>query len=339
MSKSVNQKLKLLFLIRILEEKTDDEHGITLTEIISQLSLYGITAERKSIYSDIQLLNNAGYEILSSRTGKSHDYRLVGGRNYQLAEVKLMVDAIQSTRFITHKKTAELIKKLEKEVSVNQAKELQRSVYIEKRSKSDNETIYYCIDKIHRAIQNRKQISFNYYEWIVTNTVPYTAISQPKKDGKLYILSPWCMVWDDEKYYLIAYDSEAEKIKHYRVDKIKNVEILDDDCCGEDAFKDFELSTYVKRTFGMFGAKTAQEVKFIIPDYLISPVIDKFGTDYILKRIDDNKCEITVQVHISPQFYGWLFGLGEDVVLTSPEHIVKDFRKMVKRIGKNYKKS
>lgn len=339
MSKSVNQKLKLLYLIKILEEKTDDEYGITLAEIIAQLNQYGISAERKSLYSDFELLNSAGYEIISGRTSRGHEYKLIGGRKYQLAEVKLMVDAIQSTRFITHKKTAQLIKKLEKEVSVNQAKELQRSVYIEKRSKSDNETIYYSIDKIHRAIQDKKQISFNYYEWVVTKSAPYKAEIRPKKDGRRYILSPWCMLWDDEKYYLIAYDSDAERIKHYRVDKIKDVQIIDEDCHGEKAFEGFDLSTYVKRTFGMFGADTVQEVQFSIPDHLIGPVIDKFGKDYTLKRIGKNKYLITVKVYVSQQFFGWFFGLGDEVTLVSPDSVVQEFKDTVKRIGKNYKKS
>lgn len=337
MPKSENQKLKLLYLQKILFEKTDDEHGITIAEIIKELEKYDITAERKSIYSDINLLNQFGFEVVCIKIGKQFEYKLVSGRKYQLPEVKLMVDAVQSTRFITKKKTGELIKKLEKEVSIHQAKELQRTVFIEKRSKAENESIYICIDKIYRAIQDKKCITFNYYEWAVTYGSLQKVTERPKRDGKLYEVSPWCMIWNDEKYYLVAYDSKQEKIKHFRVDKIRNVSILEKNRDGVEQFNNFDVSTYVKQTFGMFGGDCLEEVTLRIDNKLIGVIIDRFGDDYQIVRADDARSDVVVNVYASQQFFGWLFGLGEGVTLISPENVVKQYKKSLKKISKYYK--
>lgn len=337
MSKLGNQKLKLLYLLEIFKEKTDEEHGLTLAQIKTELDKYGVTSERKSLYSDIELLCRFGYDIVGNKKGRCFEYKLVSGRDYQLAEVKLMVDAIQSTRFITHKKSAELIKKLEKEVSVYEAKELQRTVFIEKRSKTDNESIYISIDQIYRAIQSKKQITFNYYEWTVSYGGLSKVTERPRKNGELYRVSPWCMLWNDEKYYLVAYDAHSEKIKHYRVDKIKNVNVIDEKREGEKAFKGFDLPIYVKRNFGMFGGDELQEVTIRISNKLIGVVIDQFGNDYQIIPYDDDYSDVTITVYVTQQFFGWLFGLGEEVGIIYPEDVVKQYRKAAKRIAKMHK--
>lgn len=337
MSRSGNQKLKLLYLLRIFKEKTDEEHGLTLAQIIKELDKYGVTTERKSLYSDIELLSRFGYDIVGNKKGRCFEYKLISGRNYQLAEVKLMVDAIQSTRFITRKKSAELIKKLEKEVSMYEAKELQRTVFIEKRSKTDNESIYISIDQIYRAIQSQKQITFNYYEWSVSYSGLNKVTERPRKNGELYRVSPWCMLWNDEKYYLVAYDSHSNKIKHYRVDRIKNVNVVEDKIEGEGVFKGFDIPTYVKRNFGMFGSEELQEVTIRIANKLIGVIIDRFGNDYQIIHYDDNYSNVTITVYVTQQFFGWLFGLGEEVTVISPQSIVKQYRKSAKKIAKMHK--
>ena len=337
MAKSENQKLKLLYLQKIIFENTDEEHGLTLQEIITELERYDIQAERKSLYSDIELLGRYGFEITRAKNGKRVEYKLTSGRKYQLAEVKLMVDAVQSTRFITKGKTNELIKKLEKEVSVHEAKQLQRTVFIEKRSKTYNESIYISIDTIYRAIQSKKQISFNYYEWYVSYGSIEKVFLRPKKDGKPYQVSPWYMIWDDEKYYLIAYDHIQSKIKHFRVDKIKNVEILSVPQKGTRAFKRFDVSTYVKQTFGMFGGDTPQEVTMRIDNRLIGVIKDRFGEDFVVMRADEARSDIVVSVYPSQQFFGWVFGLGNQVTIISPPNVVENYKKTLKKISKNYK--
>jgi len=304
MARSENQKLKLLYLQKILLEKTDDEHGLSISEIIKELENYDITAERKSLYDDIASLNKFGLEVAKQKTGNRHEYKVLSGRHYQLAEVKLMVDAIQSTRFITKKKTDELIKKLEKEVSINEAKELRRTVFIEKRSKTENESIYISIDQIYRAIQKKRQITFYYYQWVVEFNGYKKVYERPKKNGALYTVSPWCMLWDDEKYYLVAYDSAKKCIKHFRVDKIKSVKILDEKRDGADEFNGFDVSTYTKRTFGMFGGDSPQEVTLRIENHLIGVIIDRFGSDYHIVKADDSHSDVTVSVYTSQQFFG-----------------------------------
>lgn len=337
MAKSKNQQLKLLYLQKIIFENTDEEHGLTLPEIIAELKKYDIQAERKSLYSDMELLALYGFEITHEKIGKRVEYKLTSGRKYQLAEVKLMVDAVQSTRFITKIKTHELIKKLEKEVSVHEAKELQRTVFIEKRSKTYNESIYISIDNIYRAIQLKKQITFNYYEWYVSYGGIEKVFLRPKKDGKLYQVSPWCMIWDDEKYYLVAYDHLQDKIKHFRVDKIKNVNITETPQQGVKAFENFDVSTYVKQTFGMFGGDTPQSVTMRIDNRLIGVIKDRFGEDFTVMRADEARSDIVVSVYPSQQFFGWVFGLGNQITLISPQNVVDDFRKTVEKVLKNYK--
>ncbi len=337
MARSENQKLKLLYLQKIIFENTDEEHGLTLQEIIDELEKYDIQAERKSIYSDIDLLERFGFEITREKNGKRVEYKLTSGRKYQLAEIKLMLDAVQSTNFITKKKTSELIKKLEKEVSVHEAKKLQRTVFIEKRSKTYNESIYISIDNIYRAIQKQKQITFNYYEWYVAYGGIEKVFLRAKKDGKPYQVSPWCMIWDDEKYYLVAYDHLQSKVKHFRIDKIKNVEILNTPQRGMRAIKSFDVSAYVKQTFGMFGGDTPIDVTMRIDNRLIGVIKDRFGEDFTVMRADEARSDIVVSVYPSQQFFGWVFGLGNKVTLISPQNVVEEFKNMVNKVSKNYR--
>lgn len=337
MARSENQKLKLLYLQKIIFENTDEEHGLTLQEIIDELEKYDIQAERKSIYSDIDLLEQFGFEIAREKNGRRVEYKLTSGRKYQLAEIKLMLDAVQSTNFITKKKTSELIKKLEKEVSVHEAKKLQRTVFIEKRSKTYNESIYISIDSIYRAIEKQKQITFNYYEWYVSYGGIEKVFLRAKKDGKSYQVSPWCMIWDDEKYYLVAYDHLQGKVKHFRIDKIKNVEILNTPQRGMRAIQNFDVSAYVKQTFGMFGGDTPLEVTMRIDNRLIGVIKDRFGEDFTVMRADEARSDIVVSVYPSQQFFGWVFGLGNKVTLISPQNVVEDFKNMVNKVSKNYR--
>ena len=211
-----NQKIKILYLMNILLENTDDLHGLTLDEITEKLSAYGIDAERKTLYDDFEVLRTFGMDIDKRKESKLVRYYVLS-RNFELSELKLLVDAVQSSKFITRKKSLELIKKLEQFSSVYQAQQLNRQVYVANRIKTMNESIYYTVDEIHEAISANKKISFQYFRW---NEKKEKVLSH---DGKIYSVSPFALTWDDENYYMIAYDSEVEKIKHFRVDK--NAEI------------------------------------------------------------------------------------------------------------------
>ena len=219
--KGDNQKLKMLYLAKIFSEESDDDHYLTMPEIIKKLAAYGVNADRKTIYQDIAELKKFGMDILTLQEGRSY-YYFLGGRDFEMAELKLLVDAVQSSKFISESKSRELIKKLEDLVSKHQATQLHRQVLIAGRVKTMNESIYYNVDKLHAAINSDRKIKFRYYDWNLEKKL------QPRYDGMWYQMSPWALIWDDEMYYLVVYDTKHDKVTHYRVDKMKEIEILDD---------------------------------------------------------------------------------------------------------------
>lgn len=334
MPKSANQKLKLLYLMKIFQENTDDDHGLTMAQIISKLESYNISAERKSLYADMESLRLFGIDI-EKRKSKTYEY-FIANRTFELPELKLLVDAVQSSKFITHKKSTQLIKKVESLVSVYQAQQLQREVYVTNRTKTMNESIYYNVDEIQNGILQNRKVSFQYFEWAISFNSGQKITKQVKKNGSLYIISPWALTWDDENYYMIGYDSVSDKVKHYRVDKMIGINLTDESREGQAKFKKFDIGTYSKMTFGMFGGEE-KTVKLQFKNKLIGVVVDRFGTDVIISRNDEDSFTAEIKVMVSPQFLAWVFGLGEDVKILSPDDVVKQFKKQIKRISKQYK--
>lgn len=247
MPKSSNQKLKLLYLLRILQKETDEEHYLNSQQLIERLEKYDISAERKSIYDDIARLTDFGYDIIHVKTKGGSGYYM-GSREFELAELKLLVDVVQASRFITLRKSRELINKLEQFVSGKEAQQLQRQVYVAGRVKTDNESIYYNVDFIHRAIQENRQISFQYMEWTLDKKLV------PRKGGARYVISPWALSWNDENYYLIGYDKEADLMKHYRVDKMGSIGLTREERQGSSVFENFDIAVYTNKTSGCTGA-------------------------------------------------------------------------------------
>lgn len=247
MPKSVNQKQKLLFLLDYLRQNTDETHTVTTPQIIDHLAANGIRAERKSIYNDIQTLCDYGYDII--RTEGAHAGYRIADRTFELPEVKLLVDLVQSSKFITTKKSRQLIGKLEQLVSKNDAKKLQRQVVVADRNKTSNEKIYYSVDVIHSAIAENRQIRFHYFDWNVRKEM------QLRKNGRFYQVSPWLLTWDDENYYLVAYDADAGKMKHYRVDKMLDLTAVDQARCGQTDYEQMDIASYSRKNFGMFAGK------------------------------------------------------------------------------------
>lgn len=340
MARGSNQKLKLLYLMKILQENTDDDHGLTLAQISEHLEGYGISAERKTLYSDIEALCVYGIDV-EKRKSKTVEY-YIANRTFEMPELKLLVDAVQSSKFITHKKSTKLIKKVESLVSKYQAQQLQRQVYVTSRNKTMNESIYYNVDKIHNAILENKKITFQYFEWLLSFGNTDKISKKIKKNGDLYNISPWALTWDDENYYMIGYDSISDKVKHYRVDKMLGINISEQDREGEEKFGDinseekFDLGKYAKKTFSMYGGQE-EEVKLQMKNRLIGVVVDRFGTDVNIVQNNEDCFTVTVDVMVSPQFLAWIFGLGEDVKIISPESVVKQFKKHTKKIFKQYK--
>lgn len=247
MAKSSGQKLKLLYLIKMLQENTDENHPMSTPDIIKYLENQGIHAERKSIYSDMESLADFGYDVVQVQSRLGGGYYL-GSREFELPELKLLVDAVQSSRFITTKKSRDLIRKLEQIAGKNDAGKLQRQVYVAGRIKTENESIYYNIDAIHRAIQENRQITFVYLDWNLQKEL----VPRPGGDK---CVSPWALIWRDENYYLAAYDSEAKVIKHYRVDKMGQVEVTVSPREGVKQFSQIDVTSYTNQTFGMFAGE------------------------------------------------------------------------------------
>ena len=319
MSRGTNQKFKFTYLMKIMQEKTDDEHSLTMPQIMEELEKYDVTAERKSIYTDFQdMTDKFGIEIIKEQIGRETYYH-VGSREFELAEVKLLIDAIQSSKFITQTKSRELITKIKSFVSEHQAKQLQRQVYINYRVKTMNESVYYNVDDIHTAINQNKKIRFKYYKWDINKKLV------PRHNGDWFVVSPWALTWDDENYYMVAFDNLDHKIKHYRVDKMMRISIEEEQRNGKEAFKNFDMAEYSKATFGMYqGQKT--KVKIRLANYMRCAFIDRFGKDITFRPVDNEHSELHVDVNVSPQFFGWIFSLGKDVKVVGPEEVVEELR-------------
>ena len=330
MPKGTNQKFKLYRLAQIMLEKTDEEHYITMPEIMESLAEYNITADRKSIYTDLRDLSVLGIEVEGEPIGNRYHYHVVS-RTFELPELKLLVDAIQSSKFITEKKSNTLIKKLEKMVSEYEAQKLQRQVYVSGRIKTMNESIYYTVDAIHNAISENKKIKFQYYQWNVKKEM------ELRHNGAWYHISPWGLSWDDENYYLVGYDSDAEKIKHYRVDKMLHIKSNGKGREGRQVFKSFDMAAYARKMFGMYGGKE-EWVRIECDNSFAGVMIDRFGKEVSMIRLDDKRFAVNVEVAVSRQFLAWIIGLGEGVKLVGPDNVVEMMNAEIDRLIKQYRK-
>lgn len=323
MAKSFNQKLKLLLVMQLLLEGTDENHSVTAQEIIQMLENNGIKAERKSVYDDIEALRLFGMDIILRREQPPGYY--LASRDFELPELKLLVDSVQASKFITTRKSKELIKKLEGLASKYEAQQLQRQVYVTNRIKTMNESIYYNVDKIHMAISNNTMIQFQYMEWTVTKE------TKLRRGGKVYVISPWVLSWEDENYYMIGFDAEAGITKHYRVDKMLHIESRNELREGKELFKGFDIAQYSKRTFGMYGGYH-ERISLRCRNSLIGVMMDRFGKEALIIKESEDAFMIKADVTVSGPFFGWLTTLGEAAVLISPETVVSEYKQHLQGI-------
>ncbi len=318
MSKSSNQKTKLLHLARMLLRQTDEDHPLTVPQIIEGLARQDVKAERKSIYDDLDALRLFGLDV-QSRKGKSPGW-FIGGRDFELPEVKLLMDAVQSSRFITQKKSDALLRKLEGLASVHQARQLQRQVYVAGRIKVMNESIYYNVDKLHTAIAGQKAITFKYFDYDIARNKVF------RQEGKRYVVSPYGLIWNSENYYLVAFDHAHRELRHYRVDKMTEIVVTGLDREGKEQYPGFQLAEYGQKHFGMYSG---QEMKVTLRGRRdkASLVWDRFGQDVILVPDGEEHFTVTLPVVMSPQFFGWLLGLDGSVTLIGPRQAVCAYRR------------
>ena len=324
MAKSANQKRKLPILAKLLLERSDEEHPVSTQEMLAELERWDITAERKSIYDDMEQLRRLGYDV-QSRKGAGGGW-FIGQRDFELAELKLLVDAVQSSRFLTGRKSDALIRKLEGLTSTHQARQLQRQVYVDRRIKTMNESIFYNVDKIHAAIAANRVITFRYFEYNMRKERVF------RREGGRYRVTPFGLIWDSENYYLAAWDEARGELRHYRVDKM--TDILISGTRGTDK-GDWQAEGYASRHFGMYSG-TDCRLRLRCRAGLAGVVIDRFGQDVMLVPDGEEHFTATVDVAASPPLWGWLFGLGDGVEVLSPQWAAEEFKKRLKAVLEQY---
>jgi len=323
-----HQKQKLLYLAKLFTEETDAQHALGMAEIIEKLADCGVNADRKTLYLDFQELQDFGMDIETVKAGRNTLYRLAA-RRFELPELKLLVDSVQSAKFITDKKSKDLISKLETLASKHEAKQLQRQVIIAERIKTMNTSVYYNVDALHEAINAGCQVRFQYFQWNLKKEM------ELRRNGAWYQISPWALVWDSEYYYLVAYEAESRKLKHYRVDKMKRISVVDAAREGLESFRQFNTARYAKSLFGMNGGEETV-VTLEAKNDMVGILIDRFGKEIPIMPIDDEHFRCRVTVAVSRLFLGWIMGLGGDIRIVSPPQVVAKMTDEVQRLAAQY---
>ena len=323
------QKLKPLYLMDYLLRYADEDHPVTMKQMVDHLLAQGIPAERKGIYGDLEALRAYGLDILTAGAGKNTAY-FIGERTFELPELKLLVDSVQSAKFITRAKTSALIKKIETLTSIHEARLLQRQVYVTNRVKQMNESIYYNVDKIHSAISRNKQLRFRYFQYTVRKTKEY------RRGGAEYRVSPYALTWDNENYYLVAYDGENREIRHYRVDKMDRIRVAREDREGLEAYQALDMGNYSRAVFGMFSGNTTR-VTLRFQNHLVGAVLDRLGQDIPLVPDGEDHFRVTAEVVVSPQFYAWVFGFGTEARILSPDSAAEEMGRYAGEVADLYR--
>ena len=321
--------MKILYLMKILLEDTDKNHILNAVELSERMAArYDLPCNRKTIYSDVERLRTFGIKVEQVKGDRQGYY--VEERDFSLPELKLLVDAVQSSKFITKAGSEELIRKLERLTSHENAGQLQRQVYIYNRPKTVNETALESVDLIHSAMADNRQITFLYCEWNVKKELV------PRRGGKIYEVSPWSLTWDDENYYLVGYEESSDKIKHYRVDKMRDMRIAESERKGRERFRNFDLAAFAKKTFGMWGGEDVR-VTLQCDNRLIGVVIDRFGQDIMIVPSGSDQFRAHVIVTVSPQFFGWVTGIGPGMRIAGPEDVRREYEKYLAGILEAYR--
>jgi len=324
MARGENQKLKLLYLKQFFEEKTDEDHPATMPEILAYLHARGVEAERKSIYTDLDALSDFGMDVRKDERGKSYQWF---DREFELPEVKLIIDSVASSKFLSEKKSDALIKKLGTLCSEHQRKELRRQVRVMGRAKSMNNSVLINVDQLHAAIAANTTVRFKYFHYNVKMERVYS------RKGEVYEVSPWALLYDNDNYYLYAFvDGE---FRNYRVDRMASVEQGTKERQGKEAFEKKDMPAFSKSTFGMFNGQE-ERVEMVFHNRMMDVVIDKFGKEVWLEKVDEWHFKISVPVAVSPQFFAWVFGLGNYVTITGPEHVKQQMKEMLEEVHKRY---
>lgn len=328
MARSQFQKLKLLYLYQFLLKNTDENHSVTINEIIDHLADNDISAERKSLYDDIEMLRFFGVDIEKNKSKTTGYY--IASRDFELPELKLLVDLVQSSKFLNSDRSLKLINKLEGLCSKHDAASLQAHVKVQNSIKNTNEyNVYYNVDAIYNAILNNKNIEFLYYKYNARKKKEY------RRNEGFHKVSPIELMWDNENYYLICLDCEYNQIRQYRVDRIEKIRLLDESRMSLTEIDKNRISKFETSLFSMFGGEF-ETVKLIFDDALAGVAIDRFGSDVMMINNNNGTFTINCEVAVSSQFFGWIAGLGKQVKIESPENVKTQYRNFLKECLANY---
>lgn len=322
------QKQKLLLMRKILLEKTDENNALTGNEIIEILAMNGIKEERKTLYDDIATLNASGLAIEVTKKGHANAY-YVSERLFTTEELFVLADAVASSKFLTQKKSSELIKKLQKLTSDAKSKSLRRQIFVENRAKTFNENIYYTINQINEAIFNKKMITFQYFSYDTGRK------KQLRHGGEVYKVSPYYLLWKNDNYYLICHSPKRDKIVNFRADRMTRVTAVDEKR-AELSIDQQEIAKSLRQTFDMYTG-TPENVTFEIDRSLIDVMVDRFGEKIILTQFAEDTFRFNAEVQISPTFWGWLFTFGKNARVCSPKWVVDMARDESKKLFEIYK--
>lgn len=307
----MQSNIRIIELLRFLYQQTDEAHAVTVSEMIEYLKSKGIPSVRQTVYTDLEALDTAGIDIVQIKSTQNRYF--IGSRIFEYPELKMLVDAVASSKVISAKKSQALIQKLGQLTSIQQAEQLQRLASLSSRVKPHNEKVYYIIDSIQTAILDQHQISFQYYE--------YTPEKKKilKHDGYRYILDPYALEWKNDHYYLIGYSHKHKGIAHFRVDRLTSVEPLDSKF---QPMPDFDVAAYTNKMVDMFAAEHAEQVKLLCSNELLRVIIDHYGEDIEISPYDDTHFTVIIEVNPSGTFYGWVFKFMGKIRILSPQSCV-----------------
>ncbi len=317
-----DNKKRLMLMKEVLEKYSDEDHQLTTVQIMDILDReYGMKIHRTTVGKDITDLQDMDIDVQSQRSTQNRYF--IGSRFFELPELKLLVDAVASSKFITERKSYELISKLGSFASTYQQESIRRNIRTESRIKPDNERSLYIVDSINDAINRGKKIKFKYFDYDVRKQ------KQLRNDGNAYVFSPYTLVWNGDYYYVVGYSDKHQNIGNFRVDRIESApEILFDMAVPMPA--DFNISEYIRTVFQMYDAKH-ETIQLRCTADMMKVIIDRFGEEVETKVQDENHFIATTEVSLSPNFYGWLFGFGDKIRLTGPENVVKEYKALLKK--------
>ena len=331
MARRSNQKLKILYVRQMLLDETDDDHGLTMAEIIERLAERGVSAERKAIYRDLDSLRCYGMDIIKRPRAESGvtEYA-VGKRDFEFPELLLLVDAVQSSRFLTERKSLALVNHIGTLTSRYQADMLVGRVHVEGRIKMQNESIYYNVNDIQHAIAQKRKITFRYLSYDVDKNAVL------RKDGKLYRENPLCLVYRDDFYYLVTYNDRHESFLKYRVDRMRSIKVVDEPVTRNAVVAAFDVDEYVAQSFSMYNGE-ARMIELLVDPELAGPIIDRFGKDVQMSRAEDGRARVNVKVLVSGTFFGWLTQFGTRAQIVSPKDVAAQYQDYLADIVQMYR--